>query len=82
MSQDIMGECEGGVQLNSILLYIVEGFVPLLSAFCMQLGYHISAGPVYSGLTPQVINVLATVGSNFAVSCIPTHRFRHTNISF
>ena len=78
MSQDSLGktlECDGiddAVPLNSILLYIVEGLVPLLSAFCNQLICHSSAGlssKVYSGLlTPLIIEILLNVGRNLAVS--------------
>lgn len=78
MSQDILREtleCDGinhVVPLNSMLLYIVEGVVPLLSAFCRQLTSHSSAGlssKVYSGLlTVNVIEILLNVGKNLAVS--------------
>lgn len=78
MSQDALGdvlECDDidhAVPLNSILIYIVEGLLPLLSAFCKQLESHSSAGlssKLYTGLlTPTVIEILTTIGTNLAVS--------------
>ena len=55
--------------LNSALLYIVEGLVPLLSALCKQLRSHSRAGlsktKIFSELsTPKV---LTTIGRNLSV---------------
>lgn len=78
MSEGVLGdviECdsvEQTVPLNSLLIYIVEGLLPLLSAFCKQLGSYSSAGltsKIFSGLlTPQIVEILTTIASNLAVS--------------
>ena len=78
MSQDVLKEtleCDGinhEVPLNSFMLYILEGLVPLLCTFCKQLISHSSAGlssKVYSGLlAPHVIEILLSIGKNMAVS--------------
>ena len=78
MSQDVLGEmidCDGvdhAVSINCVLLYVVEGLLPLLSALCKQLGCYymvVLTNKAYSRvLTPQAINILVTVGSSLAVS--------------
>ena len=78
MSQDVLGEileCDSvdhAVPLNAILFYIIEGLVPTLTAFCKQLASYSSAGlasKVFSGLlTPQIVEILTTIASNFSVS--------------
>ena len=69
LSKEVLGEIiEHNVPLNSALLYIVEGLVPLLSAFCKQLRSHSSAG--LSGndlLTSEIKDILIAVGHNLGV---------------
>ena len=64
------------VPLHSALLYIVEGLVPLLSAFCKQLWSHSHAGlsKISSKLlTPSRREILTTVGYNLGVCYIMWH---------
>ena len=60
-----------GTPLNSGLLYVIEGLVPLLSTFCEQMRSHSSAGlssKVFSELlTPQAKECLITIGCNLSV---------------
>ena len=69
LSKEVLGEIiEHNVPLNSALLYIVEGLVPLLSVFCKQLRSHSSTG--LSGnelLTSEIKDTLITVGHNLGV---------------
>ena len=55
------------VPLTSILLYVIDGLVPLLSAFCNQLMCHCNTDNEL--LTSEIKESLTTVGSNLAVSC-------------
>ena len=60
------------ILIPSLLLYLVDGLVPLVTAFCIQLSAHNSSGltsKVYSSLlTPKVLAVLKSVGDAVAVS--------------
>ena len=62
------------ISIPSLLLYLVDGLVPLVTAFCIQLSAHNSSGltsKVYSSLlTPKVLVVLKSVGDTVAVSVI------------
>ena len=57
---------------SSLLLYLVDGLVPLVTAFCIQLSAHNSSGlisKVYSSLlTPKILAVLKSFGDAIAVS--------------
>lgn len=54
------------------MLYLVDGLVPLVTAFCIQLSAHNSSGlisKVYSSLlTPKILAVLKSFGDAIAVS--------------
>ena len=60
------------ILIPSLLLYLVDGLVPLITTFCTKLSAHNSSGPtskVYSSLlTPKVLAVLKSVGDAVAVS--------------
>ena len=62
------------ISIPSLLLYLVDGLIPLVTAFCIQLSAHNSSGltsKVYSSLlTPKVLAVLKSVGDAVAVSVI------------
>lgn len=72
LSEEIL-ECDSvdhAVPLNSILIYLLEGLLPLLSAFCKQLGSHSSA---WSVLTQPIIKTLKKVGTNLDVCLYIVH---------
>ena len=60
------------ILIPSLLLYLVDGLVPLVTALCIQLSAHNSSGltsKTYSSLlTPKVLTVLKLVGDAVAVS--------------
>ena len=64
-------ECDAiDVPLHSALLYIIEGLVPLLSAFCKQLWSYNHAG--LSKISSKLLTlprkeILTTVGKNLGV---------------
>ena len=72
-SEEVLGEFIefNAIPLNSAILYIAEGLVPLLSALCKQLRSHSRAGlsntKFFSELTPKI---LTTVGCNLSVRYI------------
>ena len=51
------------VPLNGLLLYIVDGIIPLMTTFCKQLKAHGSRL-----MTPRGMAVLKSVGDSIAVS--------------
>ena len=60
------------LKIPSLLLYLVDGLVPLVTSFCIQLFAHSSSrltSKVYSHLlTPKVLAVLKSVGDAIVVS--------------
>ena len=60
------------VPLNSLLLYIVDGMIPLVTTFCKRLVSHNSSGLISEEyptlLTPRGEAVLKSVGDSIAVS--------------
>ena len=55
--------------LNSLVLYLVEGVVPLLTNFCVELTKHRDSDHTYSTLlTPDITDALKTVGTVISVS--------------
>ena len=59
------------VLLNSLLLYLVDGMIPLVISFCNQLATYNSSGltsKIYSSLlTHRVVSVLKSVGDSIGV---------------
>ena len=57
--------------LNGLLLYIVDGIIPLVTTFCKQLAAH-SSGLISKEyptlLTPRGVAVLKSIGDSIAVS--------------
>ena len=67
---DIADHPRHDLPLTSILLYIIDGLLPLLSAFFKQLKSHSDdTDKVVSEVLPSEIREIFTLGSNFAVSC-------------
>ena len=60
-------KCDG---LNAILLYVVEGLLPLISAFCSEVFMHLSGSnqSCLGLLTPQKTAILMDFGNTLAVS--------------
>ena len=59
------------VPLNSLLLYIVDGIIPLMTTFCKQFAAHNSLGLIseeYPILLTQRHDVLKSVGDSIGVS--------------
>ena len=60
------------ILIPSLLLYLVDGLVPLITAFCSQLSARNSSGltsKIYSSLlTRKELDVLKSVGDAVAVS--------------
>lgn len=55
--------------LNGILLYLMEGFLPLLTAYCTEMSLHISASNDFKMdvISHRNITVLIDIGNAFAV---------------
>ena len=63
-----IGQCDN---FNGQLLYVIEGLIPLLSAFCHEMSLHLS-GPnsVCSGLLDtQKLIVIKELGTKLSVCC-------------
>ena len=59
------------VPLNSLLIYIVDGIIPLITTFCKQFADHNSSGLIseeYPILLTQRHDVLKSVGDSIGVS--------------
>ena len=59
------------VPLNSLLIYIVDGIIPLMTTFCKQFAAHNSSGLIseeYPTLLTQRHYVLKSVGGSIGVS--------------
>ena len=59
------------VPLNGLLLYIVDGIIPLMTTFCKQFAAHNSLGLIseeYPILLTQRHDVLKSVGDSIGVS--------------
>ena len=62
------------IPLHSALVYIIEGLIPLLSAFCKQLWSHSHAGlgkvsTKFNLLTLPRKETLTAIGCNLGVCC-------------
>ena len=56
--------------LNGMLLYLLEGLLPLLTAYCTEMSLHITVGTGhdFNILSPKKVALLIDIGKAFAVS--------------
>ena len=68
--------------LNGILLYLMEGLLPLLTAYCTEMSLHITGSNFFNIISHKNIAVLIDIGNAFAVSIIMLYFSCITNFMY
>ena len=68
--------------LNGILLYLLEGLLPLLTAYCTEMSLHITVSHDFNILPPQKVKLLIDIGDALAVSLCTVSYLRNPFAEF